>query len=275
MRKIEQEIKMYFHFTIMSIQSSMCYKINFIMNLIGQLLKSFLLFYLWRSLYLNSNNKVMKGFTLNEMFVYIFLSTITLNFVSNTIDQTIGNEVWNGTIANNLLKPFNYKIKLLFQAFGDFFQGLVTVALPIWIGITMYGLLVKKQQPPSIEIVGWYLLSSILGFILFFLINYSFGLLSFYVTNIWGIRNLKTAILNFLSGSIVPLNFLPPAIQKVIYFLPFSSISYIPVLIYMGKISQGALIENIILQIVWIIILWVISNIIWNSSLKRLTILGG
>lgn len=275
LKTIKGDIKKYFHVTVTSMQCHLCYKSNFIMESIAEILKVILVYYLVNSLYENSSSDVVNGFASNEILTYVFLSSLTVRLVGNTTDQIIGNEVWNGTVANNLLKPINYKGKLLFQAMSDVLRACITVAIPFGVIMLSLNLGLNVKFAINTQRIGWYLISTILGFLIYFLINFIFGLMSFYVTNIWGIRNLKNAILNFFMGSIIPLSFFPMVVQKIMNFLPFQSVSYTPVFILMGKISVEQIGIKIAIQIIWIMILWGGSVIVWNRALKKLVINGG
>ncbi len=275
MSYVKRMYNRYAPFTRSVLQRKMSYKIDFIMSIIGQLIKSFVVYFLWKAVYLNSDSATIHGFTSNDIVLYVFMSAITINIVSNTVDASIGNEVWDGTIAMNLIKPVNYQVRLLFESFAELLQGVVFIAFPIWIGLISVRFITASELPPSIVTIGLYLLSAFLGYIVLFLINFSFGILSFYVTNIWGIRNLKYAIMDFLSGAIIPIAFLPMWLQNIMDFVPFASINYFPVLIYLGKVSGTKIAFTLILQVIWIVILFFISILLWRKATKRLTILGG
>lgn len=275
MKTIRRMYNRYVPFTRSVLQKKMSYKFDFVMAIIGQLVKCFVIYFLWKAVYVNSDSAVMNGFTANDIILYVFMSTITINIVNNTVDAAIGNEVWDGTIAMNLIKPVNYQTRLFFESFAELFQGTVFIALPIWMGLVVVRFFTLAELPPSIFTVILYLLSAFLGFVILFLINFSFGILSFYVTNIWGIRNLKYAIMDFLSGVIIPIAFLPMWLQKILDFVPFSSISYFPVLIYLGKVTGSGIVFTLVLQVIWIGILYLISILLWNKATRRLTILGG
>lgn len=275
MRYLKRMYGRYSPFTRSVLQRKMSYKFDFIMSIIGQLIKCLVIYFLWKSVYINSNSSTIYGFSAGDMILYVFMSTITINIVSNSVDASIGNEVWDGTIAMNLIKPVNYQIRLFFESLAELFQGLIFIALPIWSGLIIIKFVTLSEMPPSITTIFLYLISSFLGYIILFLINFSFGILSFYVTNIWGIRNLKYAIMDFLSGTIIPIAFLPVWLKNILDFMPFSSISYFPVLIYLGKVSGTKIIYTLILQIGWILILYILSMFLWSRATKRLTILGG
>lgn len=275
MRKIRRLFHRYIPFTKSIMKENMSYRFDFIMNNVGQLVKCFVLFFLWQAVYLNSSITSFHGFSVNDIAIYIFMSTITINMIGNSVDVSIGNEVWDGSISMNLIKPINYQVKLLFESFAKFVQGFLFLALPLWLGLIAVRFITLSEYPPNPGRICLYLISALLGYMVLFLINFCFGILSFYVTNIWGIRNLKYAILDFLSGVIIPIAFLPGWLQHILDFVPFSSINYFPVIIYLGKISNAEVLRTLMIQIVWIFVLFLLSKLLWNKAIKRLTLLGG
>ena len=57
--------------------------------------------------------------------------------------------------------------------------------------------------------------------------------------------------------------------------MPFSSMIYTPVMIYLGKYSGQELLFAMGRQFVWIVILYWLGNVIWAKVTKRLVVLGG
>ncbi|MDE6186376.1 MAG: ABC-2 family transporter protein, partial [Lachnospiraceae bacterium] len=64
-------------------------------------------------------------------------------------------------------------------------------------------------------------------------------------------------------------------VQTLFEFLPFSSMIYTPVMIYLGKYSGKMLAFVLLRQAVWIVILYVLGSIIWKRVTRRLVVLGG
>ena len=86
---------------------------------------------------------------------------------------------------------------------------------------------------------------------------------------------MKNVVVGFLSGMVIPLSFLPEAIEKVFLFLPFSSLNYTPVMIYMGKYGGTELLYCVGLQIFWVLFFFGLSKLLWKASVKRLSAQGG
>jgi ABC-2 type transport system permease protein len=70
-------------------------------------------------------------------------------------------------------------------------------------------------------------------------------------------------MVNFLSGSMIPLDFLPKIFADPIKLMPFASISYTPVMIFMGKYSGMTVFNAMALQIFWVIMLYLLSVLIF------------
>ena len=63
--------------------------------------------------------------------------------------------------------------------------------------------------------------------------------------------------------------------ESIFDFLPFSSMIYAPVMIYLGKYQGSELAWVLARQVVWVLILYFVGKLIWNRVTKRLVVLGG
>ena len=90
----------------------------------------------------------------------------------------------------------------------------------------------------SIDNIILYFISIFAGFLINFYYSYIFGLLSFKITNMWGLTQIMNAISQLLSGALIPIVFFPSWMQEIFNFLPFSSMIYTPSMIYLGKLTN-------------------------------------
>lgn len=275
MAYIKKKFRLYWPFSRGVIQTIMSYRINFFMFVFGNMMRTFVLYYLWKAVFISSSTKSLNGFSLSDMIIYLFMSSITAGTINSGTDGDIAQEVHDGSIAMNLIKPINYQIRMLFISFGAFVYQFIFILLPIWIGLIVVRYFTAREVPPGIGTILLYLLSMILGFFVNYLMNYCYGLLAFYVTNMWGISHLKDAALLFFSGQLIPIAFFPLVLQKVMQFFPFSSLNYIPVMIYLNKITGAELLQSLGIQLLWIVLLYLLSRWLWNRAINKLVILGG
>lgn len=272
---LKQKLKIYLPFTLCTIQDFLSYKGKFYFYIAARILNVFMNYYLWVAIYKSSNETNLSGFTMKEMSIYIFMSFVASSTTHVSIARQIGTDVVEGSVAVNLIKPINYKVRLFFSSFGQFIYQLFIPSLFLWIGLLIYEYEKNNLYPPSLSSILLFFISMFLSFIIQFFFEFCFGMLAFYTTYIWGMTFVKATVLQFLSGQILPLAFFPRTIQKLFDFMPFSSMNYIPVMIYMGKIPGNSIIYALVKQSLWIVILWLLSQILWNKAVKKLIILGG
>lgn len=273
-RKIK-DLNIYTPFAENVIKDNLVYKGTFYLYVVCKILGVFISYYLWKAIFLSSNREVLGGFTRQEMITYIFMSFVCSNMVYISITTKIGNDVVDGSIAINLIKPINYKLKLLSESIGEMAYKFIVPSLFIWFGLELYRVGSMGLSVTALKNVIAFLVSSLFSFILYFLFEFCFGMLAFYSTYVWGMEIIKNSILSFLTGQLIPLTFFPDMIQKIFDFMPFASMNYVPVMIYMGKISGIELIYSIGIQGLWILILELLSCVLWKKIIRRISVLGG
>lgn len=275
MSRVKDEISMYLPFGRSVIQRQMSYKVGFFMRILGGLVQVMITYYLWVAIFNSSETGVVQGFTKNDMIVYVIITYIVMQMINISMEWTIADDIRSGSIATNLIKPISYEKRILAESLGESFKNTVTIALPVWIIFYLYKFVVQGVTPPNIGTLALFLVSLILGYILIFLFNFIFSLSAFYVTYIWGFILCKWMVINFFSGQLIPIDFFPATLKNALDYLPFSGMSYTPVMIYLGKYSTNQIIFSIGVQVIWIGILYILYKILWAKAIKRVTVLGG
>ena len=266
-------IRPYLPFARNVFQRLISYKANAIIFMFGDFLMLSVTYYLWKAIYGSTTENVLNGFTFEEMIIYLFISFLTSVMISVDISHDISREVKDGSIAINLVRPINYERRMLFQGLGSVLYNFIIIFI---IGFSIITFLFYNFFGyTSILRIFIYFLSIILGIFINFYYSYIFGLISFKITNMWGLSQIMQAITNLLSGALIPIAFFPKWAQSINSFLPFSSAIYTPSMIYLGKISGVDILFALGLQLFWAIVLMIISRKMWKVLIKGLTILGG
>lgn len=272
MRKI---FKTYSAFTRAGIQDAITYRTNFLGFFIGEIFFCFVMYFIWKAVFLSSDQSTFMGFSLVDMTLFLFLTNITGFFVGTDSSYAIGEEIRDGSIAMRLIKPIKIDLSLLFMELGNKIILITMVFLPVIIGIETWRTVTLGAFSFNISHFLLYLFSAFLSFLLSFYLNLAFGYLAFFLMNLWGFNILKESILRFLSGAIIPIAFLPIGLQEVLKILPFASLSYTPVMIYMGKYTGLEALYNIGIQVFWVIAFFFICKLIWRIAIKHVCVQGG
>lgn len=271
--KKTSSIKTYLPFTRNTFQRIISYKANVFIFMFGDLLMLAVTYYLWKAIYGSTTETVINGFTLNEMIIYVFITFLTSLIISVDISHDISREVKDGSIAINLIRPINYEKRMFFQGLGNVLYNFVIIFLLTFTATTI--MFYKFTGHLNIINIIFYFLSSILGMLINFYYSYIFGLLSFKITNMWGLSQIMQSVSGLLSGMLIPIAFFPVWAQEVVEFFPFSSAIYTPTMIYLNKLNSIEIIKAILLQVFWVIALMLLAKWMWKKLIKNLTILGG
>jgi ABC-2 type transport system permease protein len=246
------------------------YRFGFLFAIIGNIVYLGVAYYLWRSIY--SHADVIRGLTFNETFLYIGVGSAVFILLKTYADWFIHHEIREGNIANYLTKPLDYQIYNLFANFGSMIVSLVAIFIPTAI---MLGFVFRVNVSFGIGIF-LFPVSLLLAFLISFSIDFFIGLMGFYSESVWGLSTTKEIIITVFSGALIPLQFFPEAMQRVLYWLPFQAIYHTP-LMMLTRPDHGlqVFLPMLAVQLAWAIILFLAARLFYNQAIKVLRIAGG
>lgn len=268
-------LRTYLPFAFNELKSQLAYRGAFWIWAFISMFGSFVSYFLWMAIYGSSETDVIGNMTRNEMVIYIFMVYVTSSMVTIAISTWVGYDVVEGRVAMNLIKPIDYRASLVSRAMGNMIYRLLVPGIFIWIGLEVYKVFVLGMDLVSLPTLLLYLGSVLMSFLIYVLFDFCFGMVAFFTTYIFGLRMAKTALLSFLTGQLIPISLFPIAAQKVFDFLPFSSMVYTPVMIYLEKYTETELLVALGRQFIWVLILYWLGSVIWKQVVKRLVVLGG
>lgn len=268
-------IKRYFPFLRAGVQTLLVYRMNFFGFIIGGLIYCFVMFYLWKAVFSANGGGSFMGFSMADMVVYLFLSNTTSQLTHSSVSNEIGEEIRDGSISMRLVKPVNTDLSYLFSELGSLMLKLLILLFPVLCGLEIYCFCITGSVMFNGLNLMFFLVSAFLAYMISFRVNLCFGFVAFYVKNLWGMNILKNSLIGFLSGSLIPLAFMPEGLRLCLEYMPFASMGYTPVMLYMGKYSPQEAAFRFGLQLFWLVVLYGISKLIWRGAIRRLSVQGG
>jgi ABC-2 type transport system permease protein len=246
------------------------YRFGFLFTVLGNIVYFGVAYYLWRSIY--SYADVIRGLTFNETFLYVGVGSAVFVLLKTYADWYIHYEIREGLIANYLTKPLDFQVYNLFANLGSLLMNLTAVALPTAL---IMGLVFKVKVTYG---AGLFLfpISLLLAFLISFSIDYFIGLMGFYSESVWGLSTTKEIIITVFSGALIPLQFFPEAMQRILFWLPFQAIYHTP-LMMLTKPDQGlaVFLPMMAVQLAWALGLFLAARLFYNQAIKVLRIAGG
>ncbi len=267
---LARQMRIYAEFVRVGFVNTLAYRLRYYTGIVTYFLYVSVYYFIWKAIY--ENSKSIEGFDFSNMLTYIAVGWIIRSFYFNNIDQDMAYAVTEGKLAMDLIKPVNPQFMYIAQAFGEslFRLGLLTVPTAIVL------LIVYPIRPPAgaTHFAGFFA-SVVLSFFIVAAINFAVGTFAIRLKSILGLLRAKYFLLELFSGLLIPISFFPGIFQDLFGLLPFQYISYIPVLIYLGKISGLGIVRALALQLFWIGALLAVGAAMWEWSSRKITIQGG
>lgn len=278
-----RRLRKYKPFVRASAIDMMAYRFNILTWALVTVFEVACLIFLWLAVYQSSTGGIdssINGFTYKEMIAYVVLTTI-FGFVTFNDDTLwfINQDIRKGTIGNFLIKPISYRGKFIASNIGAFLMMSLVFGIPLY--TCALGVLIGIGFLPVISIwdfiahFGLFLIASALACLLNGAISYIFGVLCFYTSAAWGLNALKTTMISFLSGTLLPIAFFPNVFRDIVSYMPFAGMSQNPVLILMMKYSYLECAKVILISLGWLILLEIIGKLLFNHAIKLVTVQGG
>ena len=259
----------YTAFAKKSFLSRSAYRFDHFMGILNTLLRIFIFWGIYLALY-NGKNEV-DGVTMT-MVTTNFILSMGLSTVFCVNDFYLPNRIQNGSIANEMLLPVSIHGRMLADNLGNALFQLVFHFVPaVVISVLVMGI----HAPASVAMFLLFLLSAVFGYGVLWTISFALQMLAFWLINVWSIMTIKNVFINVLSGSMIPLWFMPDWMRGVLMFTPFSSIYFTPVQIYLGQLSVPEIIKGFGIQLVWILLFVFLGKVLWKRGQKKLVVQGG
>jgi ABC-2 type transport system permease protein len=271
------KMKKYFSALHMGLQSSLEYRFDFFIGIVSSLFPIVIQVFLWYALYGGSNGinggKSMYGYDFAQMMAYVAIAGTVSRFVGTGIEGIVNSDIHSGGLAVFLVKPVKYVQFRIFQTVGSKFTASVIFAV-----FTVFVLSVLHFSV-GFEIVLsdvlFFLITLTLAAVLNFYLFFQISLTAFWLTEVGALFGVVSVIVMVLSGGVFPISVFGDWYVNLSQYLPFMYTTYFPISVLTGIFDTNKIITGIIMQVIWIAVLWFVSKIVWKTGLKKYVSVGG
>ncbi len=225
---------------------------------------------LWLALYQGRPGLVVDGMSLRALFTYTLVSLAIQLLTGSNVTWTLREGIREGTIAMEFLRPVPVPVALLAQDFGN-----KVFALPMLALIGLVGVPLLRPLPPAAPQAFQFVLAVILAAVLVRVLMLLLGSLCFWTLEGRGLIGGSLFVIQFLSGSTLPLAFFPGVLGAVAAFLPFQGLINLPILFYLGHLGGTAGWQALARQAVWTAGVGLTAAWVWSRAVRKLVIQGG
>ena len=253
-------MKKYFLTFMNRLMTTIVYRFDFVCGLALTAFNVMISVFVWNAIYKTSTIDSFRGYSFEDMVVYLVLTNISSMVFSFDICFRIGNMIRTGQFSTYLFRPIN----VLYDSFFDYL-GRCFISILIFIGtVFIYDLY------SGIGIFDFLLTLSyfFLCIFLWFQIASIISLLGFRVIQMWPLKPILRGVYMLFAGMYFPISFLPSGFSRIIAYNPFGMIGCNLSEVVMGKYIQSKVFTLNIYLVLCIIILNLIYRVLYKKALK-------
>jgi ABC-type uncharacterized transport system permease subunit len=178
--------------------------------------------------------------------------------------------IWQGSLIGYFLRPVGVVRQFAAEASGNWLVDFVFFSLPLLAIAAVLGIHVAPVSLSAGVLFGF---SLMLAVVVGLAIEFAFAALALISDQpIWLVEWVRRTLAGVLSGAVIPLVLLPFELGEAFAWLPFASTAWAPLAIYTGAGDPRTL---ILTQLVWAIVLWPLTLLLWSRNRERVVAYGG
>ena len=259
------------------LEERLVYRADFAFSTLIRFLPIVTQIFLWGAIYAvntGSPRESLNGYTYSNMVAYYLLAMVGRAFSSMPgLADGIANSIRDGSVKKFLTQPIDM--------LGYLFWHRVAHKLVYYIVATGPFVLVFYlcrgyfDVPLDTVTVCAFIASLLLSFLVGFLIEALLGLLGFWLLEISSLVFIFMMLNYFLSGHMMPLDWLPHPISDWVQYLPFKYLAYFPSAVMLGRYTHSELAAELGIEILWVAVLFVLARVAFARGVRRYGAFGG
>jgi len=268
MEVLSEGMKKYITLFYINWQNSLQYRFSLVVYILGYSLYIGVLLYLWSAIY--EEGMSVGDYTLQELTTYYLLQLMINSVIFSYISWDVIDNIKNGYFSNFLVRPLDYYLywftvnisgKVLEAIFVVIAVGIISAFLPGYFSL-----------PGEFITFLYFLISVFLGIILAFEMDFSVGMITFWLTQVRTFKYMLQTLILFFAGAMLPLDLFPAFLTEIADFLPFKYLVFFPVRIYLGKIDNPW--PSFAILTLWIVVFYVLARLLLRRGIRRYEAVG-
>jgi len=225
----------------------------------------------WVSIFDYAQTDSLGGWAEGDMIAYYLLVFIIGIFTDIQFHYELSGMVHMGTLSQWLIRPLTFLETALSHIIARIIllliPGISALFLCFWIFPTAF---VGLSFPSLINAI----LVMPLSLALFSLLSTAVGMCAFWVIRTDSIFALLMLTLEFFGGRLLPLDLLPPWLERISRFLPLRFAISDPVEAILHP-QTASLFPLLLGQSLWCILLFCLVALLWRAGVRRFDAVGG
>ena len=262
------------------VEERLVYRADFAFATLVRFLPIVTQIFLWRAIYGKDPNTQLNTYTYSNMVAYYLMAMLGRAFSSMPgLASGIARDVRDGSIKKYLTQPVDMLGYLFWHRVAHklvyYFVAAVPFAFVFFMCRDYF-----DGWPDGWTVSAW-ILSLLLAFLIGFLLESLIGLISFWFLEVSSLLFIYMMFNYFLSGHMIPLDWLPSPLSDWVRVLPFKYLAYFPAAIMLRRpdgtprYSHEELASELQMEMCWVVLLLIANRIAFARGVRRYGAFGG
>jgi ABC-2 type transport system permease protein len=251
----------------------MSYRFDFWFNyLVSLLVRMGISYFVFKAIFENAKTETIMGFDFPTLNLYLVLAYCARRVVLNNADGQINEDIYSGGLNRYLVQP----VDLLAFKYAGHFAGGILALLQSMVALLLYLVVFGFEPFAAFSLVGaaFALCAVLIASITYFFVSIAIDSVAFFADHVWSLHVMFRFCFEFAGGIAVPLAFFPVAVGVALKNSPFYFMASFPVDCLLGKITYAAMLQGLLVSVVWCGVFYVFCKLIYAWGLKRYSGIG-
>ncbi len=221
---------------------------------------------------LYGDKTMVNGMSLDKALSFICLSQGLISFMELFGSYELMRSVYDGSITNELIHPYSLFNFYLFKEIGKSMVNLLGRSILLFVLLSLlFAIFIPSQ------LITWlfFVISILIGWFISYCWRFLVNLAAFWSPDARGWGRLLFGLSQLCCGFFIPLRLLPDWFSKIVNYTPFPAMLNIPMEIFLQITPNQEIPMQILSQVLWAGVLFLLVQIVYSLGYKRLIILGG
>lgn len=258
MRKYWEVSKIY-------MKAQLAWRADVVFNMVFTITKILFAYLLWGIIF--QDRDMVGDFTFHGMLSYYIISSFLSGLErSGGVSSELHDRIRNGTFSKYMVIPVDVEKYFLAMELGIvlFYISFDFIAAAVWTFIFQ----VEFTHTEDIAVAACAVLIAVLGMLFMVLLNYFLGLLTLKYQGIQTFLMIKNNLVALITGSIVPLALFPEIAVRIMRWLPFYYVTYLPAMLLAGLCRNEAR-SGVVVISCWCILMQAAINVVWKKYIRK------
>ncbi len=214
----------------------------------------------------------LHGYDVGSMSSYIWLSQGLLGSINVNGRSDIADRIKSGDVTTDFIRPVSIQGAFVATEVGRSLWSLVPRGVP---AVLIGALVVGMALPGSPTAYAAGAVSLLLGLVISASTVYALATTGFWLVETRGVQVLYMVISGFFAGLFVPIYLFPHWLLVVAQATPFPSMLMYPTDILSGRTAGTAMLAVLGAQMVWLVLVWMLGEVLTMAGRRHLEVQGG